>query len=141
MSNIWRIWDHHHKLAMLLLFVMIGISALVVEMGEPTGTKAVRVGLLTDVQPLLPEFGGVVLQAGLLTVSEVGVPVRPVLDISKTLEEVPSILWVLLLQLVPGRLVIPEFLDILFPPPILLKPHVSDPIRLDSIGGQGHVGR
>ena len=110
-------------------------------MGESTGTKTVRVSLLKEVQPLTPELGGVVIKAGLPAVGEVGVPVRPVLDISKTLEEVPSIPWVLLLQLVPGRLVFPEFLDILFPPPILLKPHVSDPIRLDSIGGQDHVGR
>ena len=141
MSNIWRIWDHHHKLAMLLLFVMIGISALVVEMGEPTGTKAVRVGLLKDVQPLLPEFGGVVLQAGLLTVSEVGVPVRPVLDICKTFEEVPGITWVSLLQLVPGLLVLPEFLVILFLLATLLKPQVYDTMRLDRIGGKGDVWR
>ena len=84
------------KFAMLLL-LMIGFSALVVQMRESTGTKAVRVSLLKEVQPLTPELGGVVIKAGLPAVGEVGVPVRPVLDISKTLEEVPSIPWVLLL--------------------------------------------
>ena len=58
---------------MFLLLVMIGFSAVVVEMREATGTKAVRVGLHKDVQPLLPELGGVVIKAGLLVVGEAGV--------------------------------------------------------------------
>ena len=57
---------------MFLFLVMIGFSAVVVEMREATGTKAVRVGLHKDVQPLLPELGGVVIKAGLLVVSEAG---------------------------------------------------------------------
>ena len=44
---------------MFLFLVMIGFSAVVVEMREATGKKAVRVGLHKDVQPLLPELGGV----------------------------------------------------------------------------------
>ena len=79
-------------------------------MGESTRTKAVRVGLLKEVQPLPPKLRGVVIKAGLPVVSEVGVPVRPVLDTGKTFEEVPSIPWVPLLQLAPGPLVVPEFL-------------------------------
>ena len=51
-------------------------------MRESTGTKAVRVSLLKKVQPLTPELGGVVIKAGLPAVGELGVPVRPVLDIS-----------------------------------------------------------
>ena len=73
---------------MLLLLVMVGFSAvhhMPVEMWVPTGTKALRVSLRKDVQPLFPELGGVVIKAGLLVVSEVGVPVRPVLDIGQTL--------------------------------------------------------
>ena len=109
-------------------------------MRESTGTKAVRVSLLKEVQPLTPELGGVVIKAGLPAVGEVGVPVRPVLDIGKRFEELPSIPWIPLLKLVPGPPVVPSFLDLLFPWASLVNPRVPDTSGFDRLGGQGHNG-
>ena len=93
---------------MFLLFVMVGVCALVVKVGKPTEAKTVRIGLLKDGDVLPVEVVWLVLKAR-LPEAVCRVPVRPAMATGSTLEVVPSILWVLLLESCPGPLIIHNF--------------------------------
>ena len=70
-------------------------------MRKTTNTKAVRVILLKDSEPLLSELVRVGIEAGL----EEAAVTRPVLNTSNILEVFPSSLWVSPLQSGPYLLV------------------------------------
>jgi len=80
---------------------MFGVCALVVVVRKTTNTKAVRVILLKDSEPLPSELVRVGIWAGL---KEAAVA-RPVLNTSNILEVFPSNLWVAPLQSGPDLLV------------------------------------